>query len=158
MMTNQNKVAEIDTSRHEQEYQLKRDDTLDIALLVNVVGSELTKVDKHAVDGSFKKATKIDKQKIFSQQPISPPLSVVNNTQELKRVEPPSPVQVPTPPKTPTPVAQTISPSVDLSPVLQKLESLEKKMLSLQSTYDTILNKLTKATKQVTLTIDNDKS
>lgn len=156
MMTDQNKIAEPDTSRHEQEYQLKRDDTLDIALLANVVGSELTKVDKHAVDGSFKKATKIDKQRIFSQQPTSSPAPAVANTQELKRVEPPRPVSTPT--RAPSSVAQPVSAPIDLSPVLQKLESLEKKMLSLQSTYDTILDKLTKTAKQVTLTIDNDKS
>lgn len=152
MMTDQNEAAELDPSRHEQEYQLKRDDTLDIALLANIVGSELTKVDKHAVDSSFRKATKIDKQRIFSQQPTSSPPPAVNNTQELKKGKPPVSSSAPT--RAPVPVVQP----VDLSPVLQKLESIEKKMSSLQSTYDTIINKLTKTAKQVTLTIDNDKS
>ena len=68
-MTDQ-QPQEIDTSRHEDEYQLKQDDTIDIALLANVVGSELTKVDKHAVDNSFKKATKIDKHKIFGSSQL----------------------------------------------------------------------------------------
>ena len=158
MMTNQQKPGEIDTSRHEQSYELKRDDAIDIALLANVVGSELTKVDKNAIDSSFKKATNIDKQKIFSNQHTStePTQQIDSDIKSLNL----KPVEIPAiPPANQSPVASTRPVStIDLTPVLRKLDNLEKNMSALQSTYDTILNKLTNNTKQVTLTIDNDKS
>lgn len=160
MMTNQQESREVDTSRHEQSYELKRDDAIDIALLANVVGSELTKVDKNAIDSSFKKATNIDKQKIFSNQQhvAKEPIQQIDSNIKSTKLRP---VEIPViPPANQSPIASTIpvSTTIDLTPILRKLDSLEENMLTLQSTYDTILNKLTNNAKQVTLTIDNDKS
>lgn len=159
MMTNQQESREVDTSRHEQSYELKRDDAIDIALLANVVGSELTKVDRNAIDSSFKKATNIDKQKIFSNQHTdTEPTQQIDSDIKSPKLKP---VEIPViPPANQSPIASTrpLPTAIDLTPVLRKLDNLEKNMSTLQSTYDTILNKLTNNTKQVTLTIDNDKS
>ena len=60
----------IDTTAHQEEYQLKNNDALDIALLANVVGKELTQVDKFAVNG-LQKATRISQEKIFNKPAIN---------------------------------------------------------------------------------------
>ena len=158
MMTDQPASQEIDTSRHEQEYQLKHDDTLDIALLANVVGTELTKVDKHAVDNNFKKATKLDRQKIFNkletkvsavpQQPVTPAVNTTKITQIKKQSTAPVNIQS----------KSTVNQSIDLTAVLSKLDSLEQKLSTLQLSYDKIVEKLSSKSKRVTLTFDNDKN
>lgn len=148
---------EIDISRHEQEYQLKRDDTFDIALLANVVGRELTQVDKNAVAGSFKKATQINQQKIFANTPVDSRQSVSG----LTKVNPPTQnvthVNPPSSPPAPKQISHTTAP-LDLSPVLQKLDNLEKKLSAIESIYTTIIDRLTSSSNQITLTIDNDQN
>lgn len=155
-MTDQHDKQEIDISRHEQEYQLKHDDTLDIALLANVVGTELTKVDKHAVDNNFRRATKLDKQKIFNkleataapQQPASPVANTTTKTQNNKQTT--TPVNIHNKP--------IVNQSIDLTAVISKLDTLEQKLSTLQLSYDKIVEKLSSKSKRVTLTFDNDKN
>ena len=95
MTDNNTGSSQIDTSAHQSEYELKQSDALDIALLANVVGKELTQVDKFAVNG-LQKATRIDQQTIFHMQPISstPHVPDTSQTKQQPQEQTPRPVPV----------------------------------------------------------------
>jgi len=158
-MTDQPKQS-VDTSQYQEEYQLQKDDALDIALLANVVGKELTQVDKFAVNG-LKKATRIDQQKIFNrpsasaaQAPIPP--GIPPELQQMQHVpqSTPSPVvqpQTPTPPPAPQ-VAQ-----ID-ERVFNHLKAIESRLENMESLYNSILETIQNNTEQITVTLTkNDK-
>lgn len=154
------KTNKIDTSAHENEYELKKDDALDIALLANVVGKELTQVDKFAVSG-LSKATRIDQQKIFNKPQIQhekPPVESRPQTpppglEQLQNVS------VNKQPKN-TPPPQVVSqPMRSDDKLISQLNSIESRLTQMEKIYTDILNCFTSNTKQVTLTLDkNDKN
>ena len=166
MMTDNNQPGPVDTTKYEQGYQLKQQDTLDIALLANAVGSELTQVDNYNV-GGLKKATQISKDKIFrgtavQSIPSEPPVQQPQHVQTLKKMSSPSASLTPAPPVT-SPSDQTISVnrveynSHDLKEILSKLDKLENKIVAVEDIFTNMIDTITKSTKQITLTINNDK-
>lgn len=141
---------QIDTTKHQQEYQLQKEDALDIALLANVVGRELTQVDKFAVSG-LQKATRIDQQKIFNKQ--------ANNTTSQTQSAPP-PLAKP-----PPQLAQPVNPPVKTPAVVQTddrlieyLKSIDSRLQHVESLYEDILKTLHNKTDEITITLNkNDK-
>lgn len=82
---------DLDISRHEQEYTLQQQDVLPIAQFFNQVGGDLTKIDKHNVDGH--RALKLDKNKVLPtsqavQQPTHQPVHVPMQTSQLSKPQP----------------------------------------------------------------------
>lgn len=151
---------QVDTSQHQEEYQLQQNDALDIALLANVVGKELTQVDKFAVSG-LQKATRIDQQKIFDRPPTSAaqapkPTGLPPELQQVQSSEPPEPP--PVVPKTPAPkpvpqVAQTDE------RVFNYLKTIEQRLEKMESLYNSILETIQNNTEQITVTLTkNDKN
>jgi hypothetical protein len=156
----------VDTSQHQDEYQLQQNDALDIALLANIVGTELTQVDKFAVSGT-KKATRIDQQKIFNKPSVSstPAMTAqapkptglppeLQQVQPVKPQEPPSPVltQAPVPPPQVTQVAQ-----ID-ERVFNYLKAIEQRLEKMESIYNSILESIQNNSEQITVTLSkNDK-
>lgn len=159
-MTEQPKQS-VDTSQHQEEYQLQQNDALDIALLANIVGKELTQVDKFAVSG-LKKATRIDQQKIFNRPPASaaqapkptglPP--ELQQMQPIKPQEPPAPIatQAPVPPPQVSQVAQTDE------RIFNYLKGIEQRLEKMESLYSSILEAIQNNSEQITVTLSkNDK-
>lgn len=158
-MTDQSK-QEVDTSQYQEEYQLQKDDALDIALLANVVGKELTQVDRFAVNG-LQKATRIDQQKIFNR-PSAPvaqapkPSGLPPELQQMQHV----------PQTTPPPVVETKAPTPPPAPqvaqiderVFNHLKAIESRLEKIESLYNSILETIQTNTEQITVTLaKNDK-
>lgn len=167
MMTDKQEHSPVDTTKYEQGYQLKQQDTLDIALLANAVGSELTQVDNYNV-GGLKKATQISKDKVFRSGPIqtpgpSQPPQTPQPVQALKRATPVGDVSTKKPPVAP-PAEQNLSVnrveynSHELKEILSKLDKLENKIVAVEDIFTNMIDTITKSTKQITLTINNDKN
>lgn len=161
MMTNKAQSGPVDTSKYEQGYQLKQDDTLDIALLANAVGTELTQVDNYNV-GGLKKATQISQEKIFRNKPISTPASPAppKSVQALTKVTDSAeskPTQLPAPVNTP-PVKHVELSNKNTEEILNRLDILENKLVAIENIFTNILDKISTSTNQITLTIDNDKN
>lgn len=157
-MTDQPK-QQVDTSHYQEEYQLQQNDALDIALLANVVGKELTQVDKFAISG-LQKATRIDQQKIFNRpsapaaqapKPIGLPPEL-QQMQPIKPQEPPAPVVSQAPAPSPQ-VAQTDE------RVFNYLKAIEQRLEKMESLYSSILETIQNNTEQITVTLSkNDKN
>lgn len=139
------------TERPQDEYEVAKQDVMG---LIGLVGQTLVNVDQMNVGGS-KRAVQLSDEKIFKQK----------QAQQLKQPTidgPPQPA-VPQPVDHPPPVqkqeeikvASNISVN-DFNKIMQQIESVEKKVDNLTKTYNNILTKLTKNTKRVTLTINND--
>lgn len=154
-MTDQS--PKVDTSAHQQEYQLKQNDALDIALLANVVGKELTQVDKFTVSG-LQKATRISQDKIFNNQPTTEtPPQIQNKPQgippELQQVSNPKP-----PPIDQPKVITTSTPVVD-DRMVSYLKSIDDRLKKMENLYSTLIKTITENTDQVQLTLTkNDKN
>jgi len=149
----------IDTSAHQEEYQLKNNDALDIALLANVVGTELTQVDKFAV-GGLQKATRISQEKIFNKSASSqPPPVMQNNSTGMQNI--PVQEQMPTPPvprPEPQPQAKT-TPVVDSSQTLKYLRTIDDRLIRLEKLYESILKNLTSDIDHISIKLKkNDKN
>lgn len=150
----------IDTSAHQEQYQLQKNDALDIALLANVVGKELTQVDKFAVSG-LQKATRIDQGKIFNKpQNIEPSSVVKDKPQGL----PPELQQVnnskPQPDKQPVIQPQPVSPPPVVDErMISQLKSIDNRLKKMEDLYSTLIKTITENTDQVQLTlVKNDKN
>ena len=154
------------TARHEEMYHLKQDDVNDVAFLTALVGKELTTIDQFGSGMGTKKATKLSKQKIFNQRPVSqaptapPPVTIDSKLEDLKQTvviqnEPP-PV---TPPavQTPAPVVADPKPApVVADPnIIDRINKMEQKIDQVISLHKDILYKLTENTKQLTLSFDD---
>jgi len=161
----------IDMSRHEQEYDLHQEDISDISGLIAVVGKELTTIDKFAAGSSTRKATQLSQQKIFNQKPIlqktqknSPQQqpSLDNKLQELKQQvvtgNKTQPVTAPQPTSTPqlAPAPQQVS-TVSSEKLENKLSDIENKIDKLQDVFNSLLTKISKNTKRITLTLNDSK-
>lgn len=145
------------TARHEEMYHLKQDDINDVAFLTALVGKELTTIDQYGSGMGTKKATKLSKQKIFNQQPISqtpaappatpPPATIDSKLENLKQTvvtqnAPPPAVQAP---------AQVVAdPNI-----IDRINRMEQKIDQVISLHKDILSKLTENTKQLTLSFDD---
>ncbi len=162
MMTNEeSQPPPPDTTKYEVEQaHLDRDDVLATASLFNIVGSELTQVDKQSVSGSTQKATRLDESKVFNkQQPMTPQQQVLPPPPQ-----PPAPVAQAAPPPQPMPPVSQVAHaqsmpamiSVDNSEILSKIDDMGKKVDALYDVYNKLLDKISKGTKRMTLTI-NDK-
>lgn len=104
-------------------------DPLDVALLFNRVGSELTKIDKQSLGESQKRAMQLDQQAVF---------------RDIKNTQQPQPVQ-PAPPAPHTqPVQPTVAAPKPIQPVavakqpvdvdmLKRLDIMEKKLNKIES-------------------------
>lgn len=148
---------QVDTSQHEEEYQLQQNDALDIAILANVVGKELTQVDKFAVSG-LQKATRIDQQKIFNQPPAPAaqapkPTGLPPEMQQMQSVKPQEPP--PVVPKTPAPLPQVAQTD---ERVFNHLKAIEQRLEKMESLYKSILEAVQNNSEQITITLSkNDK-
>lgn len=145
------------TARHEEMYHLKQDDINDVAFLTALVGKELTTIDQYGSGMGTKKATKLSKQKIFNQRPISqppaatpatpPPVTIDSKLESLKQTvvtqnAPPPAVQAP---------AQVVAdPNI-----IDRINRMEQKIDQVISLHKDILSKLTENTKQLTLSFDD---
>lgn len=142
---------QIDTTKHQQEYQLQSEDALDIALLANVVGKELTQVDKFAVSG-LQKATRIDQQKIFNKP--------ANNTTSQTQSAPP-PLAKPSPqlPQQPVNVPVKTPAMVQTDErLIEYLKSIDSRLQHVESLYEDVLKTLHNKTDEITITLNkNDK-
>lgn len=153
-MTNQ-QPENVDTTQYQEEYQLQRDDTLDIALLANVVGKELTQVDKFAVNG-LAKATRISQEKIFNKPPSisQPPVrkDLPPEMQQMQQVNTPKPQPAPPPQPQPKQVVHT-----DIK-LMEQLKSIENRLEKIEGLYQDILTSITSNNDQITITLSkNDK-
>ena len=146
----------VEPSRyHDPQQQLAKDDMLDVALLYNAVGTELTMVDKHGLNNT-QKAARLDESRVFNNQ-------MTQQSNIPQPVHPPAhpPVQ---PPPVHAPPIQSISHaqpvaamiSVDNSEIISKISAMEKKVDSLLNVYEQLLDKMVKNSKRMTITI-NDK-
>ena len=171
----------VNTERYESPYEVEQDDVFAIASLINVVGTELTSVDKLAAagDGSIK-ATKIDQNKIFrgSVKPsvVQPTESVPGTSVPVSETNIQQPTQVESSiPTIPVPVSSTLyntdsldviikaldSVSIDIKDIqncIKKIDSIDVKVKSLEKVYDKLLTKIVNGAKRVTITVNNDKN
>lgn len=146
----------IDTSAHQEEYQLKNNDALDIALLANVVGKELTQVDKFAVNG-LQKATRISQEKIFNKPLVNQPPAGMQQMQNIPMQEQIPPVQSKPQPKA-QPKPQP-APVVDNSQTLKYLRTIDDRLIRLEKLYESILKNLTSDIDHVSIKLKkNDKN
>ena len=107
-------------------------DPIDIALLFNKVGSELTSIDKQSLGDNQRRAMQLDQQAVFSgvnmgtnsPKPPAPPLRATATpaTRAVSRKAPP-------PELPPKPISAAIDKSLD-----EKFTALEKKISRLEST------------------------
>lgn len=115
--------------RHEAEDQ--DIDPVDVALLFNRVGSELTKIDKQSVSPSTKSAMQLDQKSVFSgmnpntSKPASPP-PVANNP-----VVPPAPVRT----VDPAPRRPVVDVDQNIEKRILEMEKSMKKIISFSSAY-----------------------
>ena len=149
----------IDTSRHQAEYELEQDDMLDVAMLYNTVGKELTTVDKHAIDQA-RKATQLDESRVFNKQMTQPNTTQASPPQPSVPINPP-PAHIPVAQQPPAAQLTHMQPvpamiSVDNSEIISKITAMEKKVDSLLNVYEKLLEKIAKGSRRMTLTI-NDK-
>jgi len=100
-------------------------DPLDVALLFNRVGSELTKIDKQSIGDSQRRAMQLDQRSVFNgiNNTAPPPQA---KTTPIK----PLPVQANTVSQSPAtqPVQPRVEPPQIDSNILKRMESLEKKI------------------------------
>lgn len=150
----------VDTTKYEAEQQHLDDaDIYATASLFNIVGSELTMVDKQSVDQSNKKATRLDEKKVFNRAPMTqtsaPPPP---QPQQVQAPIAPQPALPPMPQQTQVVHQQAVPAmiSVDNSEILSKIDEMNKKVDDLYNVYEKLLDKISKGTKRMTLTI-NDK-
>lgn len=151
MTDNNTGSSQVDTSVHQSEYELKQSDALDIALLANVVGKELTQVDKFAVNG-LQKATRIDQQKIFNKQPISSAPHVPETSQTKQQPQEQKPLPIPV---SPEPVKH-IQPSLDNNELIKYLKSFETRLERIENLYQSILDNITDNSNKVTITLSKN--
>lgn len=160
---------QLDTTAHQQEYELKQQDALDIALLANVVGRELTQVDKFAVNG-MQKATRISQEKIFNKSPTATQQQVPVQPQPVTQAPPPPPPELQQLKKVTKPVdvvpqqqqnmllqpnIQPIINNTQFETLTNNLSSLNIKIDKLQDTYEQILDKIVSKAKTITFTVDD---
>lgn len=129
-------AADVDTSRHDEVYTLRQEDVLPVAKLFNQVGSALTSVDKHNVNGV--RAMQLDENKVLN---VSTP-SVQDSTMAM----PQQPVIQNHPGISAIPVV-TNNQSVSFKD-LERIQKVEKK-LTLTSKKITTLDKKIEAIDEI---------
>lgn len=145
--TKEKTTAEDDLELLKQQHEQKvapdnsKSDILAAAQLFNAVGSELTKVQKHNVDGRAD-AMKLDKNKVFSHQPPVPNISDYSAATSS-----PSPGTPPPQPGPPPPALQSqhLPISNDTSVVTMGVKEYEQQ----KKTISTMKRKLTKLEGQI---------
>lgn len=147
MMSDPEKPIINHTERPENEYDVAKHDVMG---LVGLVGQTLVGVDQMNVGGS-KRAVQLSDEKIFK------PGDSTTTGQSSSNTPPESMVQQP-PSEQKQHITETapVIGTSDFNKIMQHIESVEKKVDNLTKTYNNILTKLTKNTKRVTLTINND--
>lgn len=150
----------VDTSKYDAEQQHLDDaDIHATANIFNLVGSELTMVDKQSIDSSNKKATRLDEKKVFNRPHMTQPTAPQPvQHQPVHTPLIPQPATPPIPQQTQVVHQQAVPAmiSVDNSEILSKIDEMGKKVDDLYNVYEKLLEKISKSTKRMTLTI-NDK-